>query len=1283
VFESEHPYPHNADIRHKISFPGAERLEITFDDRSRTETDCDYLQFFDSVGNIVGADKYHGRPGVFAGVGDVPVLHFQGSFLEARFRSDRSNNDWGYRFHVNAFFSHLLLPERKFYSVARLLREQLVGCFWSLSVSGSVLNWPPQFQLQFPYSPGSILQIRLSQPETLHLITILSNSMRDFCYYTTVFNSFCDLFMICQHSHQADANILLVAVRMAFVGPSFVFKKYQKDLSPSISHCTNSKLHEKSSVHIKRTMLLNLLDGMSITADPSAASDAAGLTFFDSFRNTDPNKCTLAQGSVTQLQWELCSPSQKSCFRSCSSFLEFSWFYRHLLFDFFNHLLSSYADQSMPTDQYIPCFLTDVRKLETILGYELSFVMLIWSVPAFVIQSLLCSHSTNFGRALLGSIMSGSIQFFEIIHPLFSHTPALFDAEMHQALLHRSSCEFLELHMPNLVAIGLQLLTQPCQLPNLKMFTFVASFLHCLAQGFHSFESSKVPISIESNHEIKRIQEKIEVSSNAHMVANLISGQTFSSWHPTPSDTTSWIRIYLKPGVSLRDIGVLVSVKDSVSCPQVMRVRFGSSASDLTGDETVRCLHNLSSRTDEWRVMQVLEVSAKLAQSRVVQISFPDTSEPKVYGVVARAWGEGCGCSEGCQPLFKDFARRCLEACLASDERSAVADAEERRGELLRLCIRWLQLFHEDKRFAPREVSTKSCVFESEHPYPHNADIRHKISFPGAERLEITFDDRSRTETGCDYLQFFDLSSRSTMIGQSNTGRNADGHWPGVNGVPPLIHRGSVLEARFRSDGSVNDWGYLFTVRASFPELSSGENESFPLISVLLRSSIESIVFDLCFSNSVLALPHLDFMQPDVISCISRCFSSQACSKHLQSGILASVEIITFAALKLRNEHFPSLDILPIVEAISVVSSIYFNVKSNFSTNDQPAIFSQETRAFKVGDAVRLIAAQKPAVVSAAAAVSNDSRMHIAATSKLGADDTLARKSKITGTIIQVKTTRCVVKGLTGSKPYTFKYDQLEHANLSPEIVATGHAVVSAVHECNSSLLIELQCSILTHIWQFVSARHIDGITFEQHAANDQKSLCDVAICFGATSPMHHIAMSVGPALLFLRLFSLLSSFFDQTYYEQWGDTSSLLLMNSMRISLRRMASLLPRVLNLFPDHVFPRAVAALLFFVIRGNSKDASSALVSCFQISASVINILQDHITPFWPEIIQILYSKDFGRQHDPITDLSLMCDCKEFNESPSEKFLRKFESEHPYVRGSSHRFDIEFPGRNVAFR
>ena len=47
VYESTHPYRSNMDETTTVSFPGALSVIITFDPRSRTENECDYIVFRD------------------------------------------------------------------------------------------------------------------------------------------------------------------------------------------------------------------------------------------------------------------------------------------------------------------------------------------------------------------------------------------------------------------------------------------------------------------------------------------------------------------------------------------------------------------------------------------------------------------------------------------------------------------------------------------------------------------------------------------------------------------------------------------------------------------------------------------------------------------------------------------------------------------------------------------------------------------------------------------------------------------------------------------------------------------------------------------------------------------------------------------------------------------------------------------------------------------------------------------------------------------------------------
>jgi hypothetical protein len=105
-----------------------------------------------------------------------------------------------------------------------------------------------------------------------------------------------------------------------------------------------------------------------------------------------------------------------------------------------------------------------------------------------------------------------------------------------------------------------------------------------------------------------------------------------------------------------------------------------------------------------------------------------------------------------------------------------------------------------------QQCTPNQTTFESPHPYPNNSDVKHKISVPGASRLEIVFDPQCRTESGCDYVRFV-LPDGRTVGDDKYTGRGDSAHWAGVGGTAALVIEGSEVEARFHSDGSENDWG--------------------------------------------------------------------------------------------------------------------------------------------------------------------------------------------------------------------------------------------------------------------------------------------------------------------------------------------------------------------------------------------------------------------------------------------------------------------------------------------
>jgi len=133
-----------------------------------------------------------------------------------------------------------------------------------------------------------------------------------------------------------------------------------------------------------------------------------------------------------------------------------------------------------------------------------------------------------------------------------------------------------------------------------------------------------------------------------------------------------------------------------------------------------------------------------------------------------------------------------------------------------RLCGK---LVKESLRVVPKTVrqggDSKQVVKESAHPYPHNVNSSETMSFKGAKKLIITFDSKTRTENGCDYVCFYKDDTNSEMWGEKYSGGKdgSSSNWPGLKGFPPLVIESNKFTLHFRTDGSVNDWGWKFTVK--------------------------------------------------------------------------------------------------------------------------------------------------------------------------------------------------------------------------------------------------------------------------------------------------------------------------------------------------------------------------------------------------------------------------------------------------------------------------------------
>lgn len=111
-----------------------------------------------------------------------------------------------------------------------------------------------------------------------------------------------------------------------------------------------------------------------------------------------------------------------------------------------------------------------------------------------------------------------------------------------------------------------------------------------------------------------------------------------------------------------------------------------------------------------------------------------------------------------------------------------------------------------------------TTTYESAHPYANDEHSFQTIRIPGAYRYTITFDPRTRTEDGHDYVQFFKDSRHVEYWGGGGGKWSGESRgsrmWPGVGHNPPLEIEADSFVFHFHSDESTTDWGYRFTVAA-------------------------------------------------------------------------------------------------------------------------------------------------------------------------------------------------------------------------------------------------------------------------------------------------------------------------------------------------------------------------------------------------------------------------------------------------------------------------------------
>nr|XP_031307020.1 E3 ubiquitin-protein ligase HERC2 isoform X7 [Camelus dromedarius] len=132
---------------------------------------------------------------------------------------------------------------------------------------------------------------------------------------------------------------------------------------------------------------------------------------------------------------------------------------------------------------------------------------------------------------------------------------------------------------------------------------------------------------------------------------------------------------------------------------------------------------------------------------------------------------------------------------------SLLNDCTEVADMLLELCVTELEDVATDSQSG--RLSSQPVVVESSHPYTDDTSSSGTVKIPGAEGLRVEFDRQCSTERRHDPLTVMDGVNRIVSV---RSGREWS-DWSSELRIP-----GDELKWKFISDGSVNGWGWRFTV---------------------------------------------------------------------------------------------------------------------------------------------------------------------------------------------------------------------------------------------------------------------------------------------------------------------------------------------------------------------------------------------------------------------------------------------------------------------------------------
>ncbi|XP_011304625.1 E3 ubiquitin-protein ligase HERC2 [Fopius arisanus] len=203
-------------------------------------------------------------------------------------------------------------------------------------------------------------------------------------------------------------------------------------------------------------------------------------------------------------------------------------------------------------------------------------------------------------------------------------------------------------------------------------------------------------------------------------------------------------------------------------------------------------------------------------------------------------------------------ARETISSILIALAKSSSRHSHSIKNMLLELCVTELEDTAANSNCMNN--APKPVVQETPHPYIDDTTLTGHVKIPGAEALRVEFDRQCSTERRHDPLTIMDGAGRVVAI---KSGREPS-EWSAEIRI-----QGDELFWRFTSDGSVNGWGWRFTVHPILAVLSPHELGSDR--AVLAQPSIALV--ECLLDNSLIIATANNSSEKSIVSRLAACLA--------------------------------------------------------------------------------------------------------------------------------------------------------------------------------------------------------------------------------------------------------------------------------------------------------------------------------------------------------------------------------------------------------------------------